>query len=272
MTMADLLYQHRVSAYHATNLLDLATYLELRAIPSREVLSARPFTRFFSDDRDVELGVWDSTFANLANLGNPFWFKSDWNVPNAFGPITLVLNPALWLAYNRFIVRDYSVTNKRARELEEHEVAAVLKPSGADGRHFVNAKDGKSYEVEFPINRVELSADVLAYLLVDPLVYEGVALVEAVKARAADTAWLGESRVIACKVSDQGASARMALLVRWAAELGGRLLDNYEDLAETVPAELADWYHALSSGRQRGLASWLTYTFNGTLSQLARVP
>lgn len=57
-------------------------------------------------------------------------------------------------------------------------------------------------------------------------------------------------------------------LTEWSETLAGRLLHKNEDLQESVPAKLAEWYKQLPPVGRKILASWLTYTYNGTLLHL----
>jgi hypothetical protein len=84
--------KRRVLLAHACQFQDFESYLHLGGVPSRQLLetSVLPFTRFVSDDRDKQNGVWDKVFANLSD----FWSTFAWGgsgTPNAFGPILLLL-------------------------------------------------------------------------------------------------------------------------------------------------------------------------------------
>lgn len=79
---------------HACQYQDFASYLQLGGVPSRQLLEANvlPFTRFDSDARDKQNGVWDKVFANFSDFGETF-AKGGGGTPNVFSPILLFIRP-----------------------------------------------------------------------------------------------------------------------------------------------------------------------------------
>lgn len=270
---SQVLHDHRIALHHATNLLDFRHYLDLRAIPSRKVLAAegRRHTRFFSDAKDVALGIWDHTFANLVDSGNFFWTgTSAKSPPNAYGPISFVLNAKVWKHLGPFTVRDYSAVSKNSSEVKLADFKEKLKPyvaSNGKTAYSVDATDGKTYEIDVAVETIPLSPTYLAYILVDPMKINGASLVDHVTKLVQGPDWAGWSRKPAVrerKCTNDTAQEIMAHLLRWAESLQGRLLHTTEHLSETVPPELKEWLSGLGK-RNRALASWLTYIYNGTL-------
>lgn len=80
--------------YHACQLADVRSYLQLGGVPSRNLLMERrlPYTAFDTDRRDSENRVWRLVFFNLSDFG--YWFaQGKNNMPNPFGPILLCFDP-----------------------------------------------------------------------------------------------------------------------------------------------------------------------------------
>jgi hypothetical protein len=92
--LINLLLQRQVSLFHALQLRDLRNFLELGGIPSRahQELHGKTYTCLDTDANDRDNGVWDKVFANLDDFGRVF-AHGGVAVPNAFGPITLQLQP-----------------------------------------------------------------------------------------------------------------------------------------------------------------------------------
>lgn len=92
--LVELLEQRGVCLYHACQLVDFQSYLNLEGIPSRAHLENRgqSYTRFETDEKDRTRGVWDKVFANLSDFG--FFFARGYKaVPNPFGPILFQIKP-----------------------------------------------------------------------------------------------------------------------------------------------------------------------------------
>ena len=93
-SLVNLLQERNVSLYHACQLIDFKSYLDLGGIPSRELLekSGKQFTPFVTDTKDKINGVWDKVFVNLSDFG--WWFaQGAKNIPNPYGPILFEMYP-----------------------------------------------------------------------------------------------------------------------------------------------------------------------------------
>jgi hypothetical protein len=92
----ELLENRGVHFFHACQLKDLRTYLDLGGIPSRHAMqeAGRPFTQFDSDQADQASGSWSKVFGNLSDFGWGFARGNNTSaVPNPYGPILLVFDP-----------------------------------------------------------------------------------------------------------------------------------------------------------------------------------
>lgn len=86
--------RREASLWHACQLRDLRSYLEIGGIPSRALLelSHLGFTPFVTDASDRNKGLWPKVFLNLADFGRFFAMEFD-AVPNAYGPIAFQIHP-----------------------------------------------------------------------------------------------------------------------------------------------------------------------------------
>lgn len=108
--LVDNLIERQVTLYHACQLVDFCSYLELGGIPSREKLtsSGLKFTTFETDETDRKNEVWDKVFLNFTDFGKTF-VDGHGATPNPYGPILLEINPrSLLEAY------DISITLRSA--------------------------------------------------------------------------------------------------------------------------------------------------------------
>lgn len=101
--------------YHACQLKDFLSYLQLGGVPSRQLLegSGLPYTQFDTDESDHNGDVWDKVFTNMQDFGVTYAkFGGDGGTvatPNPYGPILLVFEPEILLtAY------DLSITLRSA--------------------------------------------------------------------------------------------------------------------------------------------------------------
>jgi len=94
--LVNLLVSRRVILFHACQLVDFQSYLNLRGIPSRACLdeSGLPFTKFETDGDDHGKGVWDKVFMNFSDFGRTFANGGN-AVPNPYGPILLEIDPTV---------------------------------------------------------------------------------------------------------------------------------------------------------------------------------
>jgi hypothetical protein len=92
--LVELLKERDAYLYHACQLLDFKSYLNLGGIPSRSHLETKrqPYTPFKTDQRDRTNGVWDKVFANLSDFGSTFATGGP-TVPNTYGPILFQIRP-----------------------------------------------------------------------------------------------------------------------------------------------------------------------------------
>lgn len=273
MNLNDLLLREKLKSkeaklFHAINFGDFVEYCRQRSILSRSVLADTfgEYTRFFSDDVDKELGVWAHTFGNLNDFGRYFW-QFEAATPNAYGPITIVLGRKCWDGLSNIKV------TKRTITADENELLSAAQIDDAyeyvDGVYRLSAGFTAT---EVSTSNPIISLEYLAYILVDPFVIAGKALREHVLDALEETACLGEvateQQVIEGRIYCDPQEARIDYLLSWSRTLKGRLIDANEPLQTTLPSELAEWFADLEEWKQRILASWLTYTFNGTLRWL----
>ncbi|KAB8029875.1 hypothetical protein [Fluviispira multicolorata] len=91
--LIKLFKNRNVSLYHACQLKDFKTYLNLNGVPSRSLMETKnyDFTRFETDKFDQQNGNWDKIFGNLSDFSNFFHSGSN-SVPNPYGPILIKMN------------------------------------------------------------------------------------------------------------------------------------------------------------------------------------
>lgn len=84
-----------VNLYHACQLKDFRSYIQLGGIPSRNKLlnSSLDFTAFDTDKIDKENQVWDKVFGNFSDFGREFTKEKSKSQPNPYGPIQIVFKP-----------------------------------------------------------------------------------------------------------------------------------------------------------------------------------
>jgi hypothetical protein len=92
--LVELLKKRRAYLYHACQLLDFQSYLNVGGIPSRSHLerNSQPYTPFESDQSDHTNSVWDKVFTNLSDFGFTFAGGGP-AVPNTYGPILFKIRP-----------------------------------------------------------------------------------------------------------------------------------------------------------------------------------
>lgn len=86
----------KAKLYHACQLQDFYSYIELGGIPSRNKLleSELDFTQFETDGNDQANGLWDKVFGNFSDFGSNFARENSNSFPNPYGPIQIVINPS----------------------------------------------------------------------------------------------------------------------------------------------------------------------------------
>ncbi|MGI0014208.1 MAG: hypothetical protein ACREBU_12320 [Nitrososphaera sp.] len=108
--VVELLDERGVFFYHACQLKDFRTYLQLGGIPSRNLMerSRLPYTAFETDSFDHNNGVWTKVFGNLTDFGAGFahgkWEEETAPTPNPYGPILLVAKPQILLKADDFAI------------------------------------------------------------------------------------------------------------------------------------------------------------------------
>jgi hypothetical protein len=143
--LVQLLAMRGVHLYHACQVLDFSSYLQIGGVPSRAHMARQglPFTGFTTDAVDKANAVWDKVFCNLEDFGKAF--AEGRNVaPTAYGPILFRFKP--------FALREAS------------DVAICLRSAGAQGfdRHRESLKtieqvdDVFYYSRDYPYGRAYL--------------------------------------------------------------------------------------------------------------------
>ncbi len=256
--------KNKTRLYHAIQLNELRSYVREGGILSRKKLASvnSHFTRFFTDAKDYELGCWDRTFGNFTDFGSSFYRNTKWS-PNAYGPITLVMHGDTLDELQEVRLTRRTIT--RVSELSE-----LL--NFDDYPHYFDTSDIQK-KLYYPLknnNAMEFScADDcipwkhIKYVLVDPIEFCGVSLTDRVAALFQETGL--ETRIIE-RTTDCPESAHiLSELINWADTLQGSLLHRSQNLKDTVPVSIKRWFDGLHDIAPRILASWLTYTYNGTL-------
>ncbi|MFS6825720.1 hypothetical protein, partial [Staphylococcus aureus] len=91
--VVQILRERGAHLYHACQLKDFRSYLQLGGVPSRETLeeSGLPYTGFDTDESDHEGNIWDKVFLNLQDFGITYArFGVEAGTvatPNPYGPI-----------------------------------------------------------------------------------------------------------------------------------------------------------------------------------------
>ena len=205
-----MLYQQQIPAlvrmlkgrsaqlFHACQLQDFRSYLQLGGIPSRAVLerSGLPFTAFKTDQNDRTNGVWEKVFANLNDFGEAF-ADGDRAPPNAYGPILLRMRPDALHS-----VDDVAVAVKSAggrgfnRERESLKSVAEVdwlfaypasvghpRSNRLKFRKALRAvhRDAETPEVSFTLQNGVLPLSHVSSIVVDPYVLDGRPLVDTVR-------------------------------------------------------------------------------------------
>ena len=251
--------------YHSINFTDFREYCRQRAILSRDLLakSLAEYTIFFSDNADKKLGVWERVFGNLNDFGQYFW-KFERAVPNAYGTITIILGEGCWDSFSDINITKKTITAKESEVLSATQIDDAFECVD----NVYRLKKGFT-GAEVSVSNSCISLDCLANILVDPLTVADKTLREHVLSVLEKTECLDkivtERQVIEREIFCKPQKSRIEHLLTWSRMLEGRLIHKNEPLQKTLPSELAEWFESLEEWKKRILASWLTYTFNGTL-------
>ncbi len=267
-SLAKNLKSKNVRFFHAINIADFTEYCRQHSILSRSILTEayKDYTRFFSDNDDIKLGVWERTFGNLNDFGQYFW-KYERAIPNAYGPITIVLNKHCWKALKDIQITRKTITAEDNEPISGSQIDEIF--SLIKGRYQLK-KGFTAAEVSTSDSRISLKD--LAYILVDPFKVGKQPIRKHVLNILEETRCLGnlvtENQVIERQIHCPIQESRINQLLDWSRALAGKLIDTNESLQNSLPSELAEWFNDLEEWKQHILASWLTYTFNGTLHWL----
>lgn len=198
--LVNFLKTEEIKIYHACQLDDYTSYLELGGIPSRSYLeqSGKSYTKFVSDESDKAKGVWDKVFFNFNDFGFFFHKLSSQSTPNLYGPILIELEPDFLENASDISITLCSVTDSAfSREkdsLSLAEVKTIFKKHANGKSYLKNKRDLKKI---FPTKKVmgieinctfkkviphdKTTLDSVINITVDPIKYESVALVNRAK-------------------------------------------------------------------------------------------
>jgi len=187
------LERRKAKLYHACQLKDLRSYLQLGGVPSRNLLDSNglPYTAFETDPGDQRKGLWKLVFFNLSDFGSPFARGSN-NLPNPYGPILLCFNPRVIERAN-----DISITlrsagagdfDREAEGLSAEDVPTLFRHSNGPcvwppeelRCKFENQK-ARSPEMSCSFDDELAVMDCLAYIRVDPYSFDGRCLPDVVR-------------------------------------------------------------------------------------------
>jgi hypothetical protein len=257
-----------IRLYHATQLGDFVTYLEQGGVLSREELESANsgYTRFFSDTKDRAANHWDRTFGNFADFGARFANFDGSVVPNAYGPICIVFAPGTIDALSDFQVTKVSVATE-GYDLGAHHIALDQLSDYFDKTPSGVFPKKNSLGMEFSCADRMIGFDKVAYIIVDQISLNGRFLPDVVAEKVKGVG-LGV-RVFPRKLKKEGEKLTiLSELLSWSIKLKGKLLDDNEELENSVPDSLTEWLKGLHPKGRGILASWLTYTYSGTLRYL----
>lgn len=110
-SIIKILEKRNAKLYHACQLKDFRSYVELGGVPSRAKLqsSGLDFTKFDTDSIDKHNNVWDKVFGNFSDFGRNFARENTKSQPNPYGPIQIVFN-----ARALYAATDLSITLRSA--------------------------------------------------------------------------------------------------------------------------------------------------------------
>ncbi|MEX8194195.1 hypothetical protein [Comamonas guangdongensis] len=190
--------------YHACQLKDFKSYLELGGVPSRNKLheSGLDFTEFETDYIDKKNSVWDKVFGNFSDFGKNFPREKTKSMPNPYGPIQIVFDPLVLKS-----VTDISITLRSAGAKDFHRDNECLKSSAEIEKIYahINPEDTtKDYEKAYiafsedlnsrfkknnctspefncAIENELLSFNEAIHIIVDNCEYQGSALINEIK-------------------------------------------------------------------------------------------
>jgi hypothetical protein len=270
--LVTLLARRDASIFHACQLRDFRSYLDLGGVPSRGLMSesGKWFTRFETDSADRRNGVWELVFANLSDFGEMFANGPVGTVPNPYGPIQIQLRAkALSLA------DDVAICLKSAGASEFNRERECLSDLAAVDRLFRYPADvgfPESTRVWFATELQELfgagstnpeiscrySGQLLrvedaAAIIVDPYVIDGTSLVSLVRQLAGG---------LACHIAERAPASRW----RYADVLKGVREQSPLGRLQQETGWVREWAGQVSSsGLEHQYRRFATYLRAGTL-------
>lgn len=197
--LVRLFTRRQTSLFHACQLIDMESYLRLGGIPSHGHLEAQQarFGEMDTDENDKINGVWDKVFVNLGDFGRFFAHTQLAVTPTVYGPITFQLHPETLMEADDVAICLRSAGAKgfdRKRE-SLHSVEEMDKlyfhPSRSSfpycqelkfGTHleFTGRQDSQWPEVSCTVPLGRLSFARIVAIWVDPLMIDGIPLLERV--------------------------------------------------------------------------------------------
>lgn len=266
--LAENLVAKEAKFYHAINYADFGAYCRNNAILSRRLLSTLfpDYTKFFSDKLDQDIGVWDRLFGNLNDIGKYFWSYEN-STPNAYGPITIVLRKEAWYELTDISITKRTITSVNNEQINHINIDNIFEEFNG---HYRLKSGYKGTEVSASNSKIGLNN--IAYILIDPININKQSLKKHVLLLLEKTDLLNngisEKQIIERTVYEVSQKILIEKLLNWARSLRGKLLLNNEQLENSLPNDLKDWFIQLDSWKKRPLASWLTYIYNGTICHL----
>lgn len=268
-SVGEVLFNRFAKLHHAINLRDFVAYCRRRALLSRSELSksTRQFTEFYSDETDQQRGLWERVFGNLQDFGVLFW-AAPACTPNAYGPITLVLNRNVWDQ-----VDDIAVTRRNAAT-RDFVLAAERMPAEEVASCF-EQNESKFWQLQSLGLEVSLGTAFLSLALVEQVIVEPISpdLVDRVR-----QAWISsghDGSLVMARTLWKSSIPQERLdtfleLVKWSSTLAGRV-PLASDLKRAVPRVLGGWTSGLRDSQWPPLRQWLEYTYNGTIRELGNI-
>ena len=257
------------SIHHAISLNDFQIYLNERAILSRADLSElNPYyTRFFSDAKDVRTENWNRVFGNFTDYGSRFARPNTSAVPNAYGPILIIFKSN----YFQSIIDDNSVrvtkktisSNSFNPDTDLIDISTLHEYFEINPRGFYNYPKNEFNGIEFSCTqRLDISPATIHKIIIDPIYHNDIRLID--KVRELLTNYPTDIELTERELTQDKIDI-LRHLVSWSNSLNGRLLHKNINLRDHVPEHLQNWFDNLNDTGVKILASWLTYTYNGTL-------
>ncbi|MEG4089677.1 hypothetical protein [Microcoleus sp. Pol12B4] len=275
--LVELLKERDAYLYHACQLLDFKSYLNVGGIPSRSHLesNSQPYTPFKTDQNDRANDDWDKVFANLSDFG--FTFAGGYDaVPNIYGPILFQIKPEVF-----YEATDVAICLRSAGRNDFDREREALKSISEVDRLFKHPvdepdKSKRSYvktrkelekdftnasapEISCTVESGKFSLEYVKLVRVEPYIIQGHHLEVKVKEIISKS---GENlRVYKRTKSSPYTNELLKIL-----ESGVKLL---QDISENsnVSEELRDWAKRVIN---RGIASqfnesFAPYLYNGTI-------